>query len=155
MITNQMLNINQKVILKRIEILTMLEFTVNWILFIIQEYLMHSWFFFITVQQYIKHHRFLLISFQILSKFTLLVTQNNLYLTIFHQCKYYCQNNRCLPFLVILLIIMTFIYGINIQLFLLLFQILFQCLKIKLRSFLLIGHQDRQQHIQLETLHAQ
>ncbi|CAD8073168.1 unnamed protein product [Paramecium sonneborni] len=144
--TRQMQNTNQKVILKRIEILTMLEFTVNWILFIMQEYLMHSWYFFITVQQYIKYHRFLFISFQILSKFTSQAILNKQ-----SQCIFYL----CIAFLLILLIITTIVHGIQIQLFLFLFQILFMQLKIKHRSLILIGHQDRQQHIQLETSHVQ
>ncbi|CAD8063259.1 unnamed protein product [Paramecium primaurelia] len=153
--TRQMQNANQKVILKRIEILTLLEFTINWILFIMQEYQMHSWFFFLTVQQYIKYHRFLFILFQISLKFTSQDIKKKQFPYIFYQCNYYYQTNRCITFLLISLIITIMVYGLQFKLILLIFQIAILFSKIRFRSLALTGHQDRQQHIQLDTSHTQ
>ncbi|CAD8133500.1 unnamed protein product [Paramecium pentaurelia] len=153
--TRQIQNVNQKVILKRIENFTILEFTINWIIFIIQEYLKHSWFFFIIVQQYIKYHRILYIQYQILSKFTSQAIQNKQFPIISYQCNYSFQTNRSKAFLLILLLINIIVYGIQFKLILLFLQIPILLLKIKLRSLAIIGHQDRHQHIQLETQHNQ
>ncbi|CAK61484.1 unnamed protein product (macronuclear) [Paramecium tetraurelia] len=153
--TRQMQNVNQKVILKRIEILTMLEFTINWILCIMQEYWMHSWFFLIIVQQCIIYHRYLFISFQTYLKFTSWGTLNTQFPSLSSYCNYPFQTHRCMSFLLTLLIITIIVYGIQFKLILLFFQIPIVFLKTRLRSLALTGHSDRQQHIQLDTSRVQ
>ncbi|CAD8167519.1 unnamed protein product [Paramecium octaurelia] len=136
--TRQMQNVNQKVILKRIEILTILEFTINWILCIMQEYWVHSWFFSITIFTYLILN---ILEIHILGYSKQIIPLHLLLL--------------CISFLLTLLIITIIVYGIQFKLILLFFQIPIVFLKTRLRSLALTGHSDRQQHIQLDTSHAQ
>ncbi|CAD8162755.1 unnamed protein product [Paramecium pentaurelia] len=136
--TRQLQNVNQKVILKRIEILTLLEFTINWILFIMQEYQMHSWFFFLTIFIYLILN---IVEIHILGYKKQIIPLHLLLI--------------CITFLLISLIITIMVYGLQYKLILLIFQIPILFLKIRFRSLALTGHQDRQQHIQLDTSHTQ